>query len=196
MTICLFAWSCNKADTNDGELAGWETELIENAAQAEDMANFLENAHIGVVQGGVYYYERLDGAKGGYIVNGHAGGLGYKATEFLIDNDGTARAYTSVEFVGNYTKDYNWRVSSDDPMILIFTDAEGNECISKLACYKGDLEYCGHRGWYIFEGFPGYYNPDTNQHYKHYMLMLYVDTDPERRAEVEALFEKAKAENK
>ncbi len=189
ITICLSAWSCDNASTNDGELAGWETELIENAAQAEDMANFLENAQIGTV-GGVKYITQLHKGDKVYCtdVDGMPDGNGSQT--LLFDSDGGLRAYLwYLESDG--TRDYTWRVATDDPMVLICTNEYGEEQRAKLISYSAEDDF-----WYFEGNFPGYNDIyEGKSRYEYCVVQLRAIPDAERRAEAEARYENARAEN-
>ncbi len=69
-------------------------------------------------------------------------------------------------------------------MILNFTDQKGNEDVSRLISFSD--------GYYYFEDV---YPSMSGATYDRHILCAFINIDPERRAEVEALFEKAKAEN-
>ncbi len=189
IVFSLFAYSCDTfLSLNDDKLPDWKAELVNNAADGEDMARFLENANIGVVRGG---YHAVSFPSGEIVPSNMVDGFG-RINQILIDDDGTTRIHSSyVELVGAF--DYTWRVLQDDHMVLIFTDKNGNENVTRLVSYSAEDDF-----WYFEGNFPGFndvYDCGGESQYDYCVVRLRAVPDPEHRAEVEALYEKAKAEN-
>ncbi len=187
LAICTLAWSCDKSTTEDMRMEEWETTLAENCANAENMAKFLEEANMGVVKGGILWYEKNGKQWWGDDLDGAP------SPSILIDANGTMRMYTSITPSWNTTRDSMWQVAEGDPTVFIVTDDFGTHQ-SRLIAYK--------EGEYFFEGyFPGFNDDNSSDPTWEWgfgdncVIRLRIDTDPERRVRLEELYERTKAEN-
>ncbi len=174
---CLNAISCDKVSTEDEQMQQWETFISDNPANIELMAQFLENAYVGVIE----IKEKISVAPDGTIkhkdyrpqheVDGSGGDL-YS----LISEDGTVQAYTKI-VIEKSVYNYRWRVSADDMLVLIFTDDKGEELVARLSSYKD--------GEYIFEGsFP----PFSSNWYTYCAIRLTINTEKGYREKVEGWY--------
>ncbi len=176
--ICLLCVSCDKVSTGEEFMQEWETTVTDNPVYAEHMVQFLEEAHKKVVLGSIHFFEDDDRVTWG---DDQVGGA---SPDFLIDEDGRVRVYVSIAPDRAYTYDYSWRVSEEDPMILIFTNDKGEECHPRLISSKD--------GIYFFEGnFPVM----NNNYYDRCVVRMKPFFDASYREQVEERYESAKAEN-
>ncbi len=188
LLFVLAALAFVACESNDSELTAWETELVNNAADGEDMERFIESACVGAVDGGIYTFRREDG----FSFSAENGDklLGGTCPSFLIDKEGTMRVYVWVAPDISHALCYSWTVSQSDPMVMIFTGEDGTEQRARLISYSSEKD-C-----YYFEGNFPCYNDIHNGKSRYEYCVVNLAVYPERRAEVEQYYNDAKAENK
>ncbi len=166
---------------SEQKLKEWDECVAANPAGEAEMTGFIDRARLGVVVGGYYVVENDDYISVGDVWDGTPN------ANFLFD-DGVMRAVGSVgPGHGEYAYSYEWVISKESPLTIVFTDEAGLEHATTLV--TTDEEY------YYFEGNWPILNSKDESTLKRFVANIRVDEDVERRAEAEARYENARVEN-